>query len=176
MRRLLPALTLLALAAPVTADGQPPRIRVGVPGYVQPVSIDSLASTIDVAAPRGETFAAAVAVFEELKIPVDTRDSNAGVVGNSRIIKLRNFAGEPMSRLLNCGSGMTGPNADSWRIYISIFALVEGKGSDKSVLRVGFIAGAQDIQGASKDPVACGTTGIFETMFGDRVKKRLALT
>ena len=81
-----------------------------------------------------------------------------------------------MSRLLNCGSGMTGPNADSWRIYISVFALVEGKGSDKSVLRVGFIAGAQDIQGASKDPVACGTTGIFETMFGDRVRKRLALT
>ena len=114
--------------------------------------------------------------FEELKIPVDTRDSNAGVVGNSRIIKLRSFGGAPMSRLLNCGSGMTGPNADSWRIYITVLAFVEGKGSDKSVLRVGFIAGAQDIQGASKDPVACGTTGAFEMMFADRVKKRLALT
>ena len=174
MRRLLPALALVATS--VTAEAQTQRIRVGVPGYQQPLSIDSLASVIDIAAPKSETFAAATAVFEELKIPVDTRDSNAGVVGNSRIIKLRSFGGAPMSRLLNCGSGMTGPNADSWRIYITVLAFVEGKGSDKSILRVGFIAGAQDIQGASKDPVACGTTGAFEMMFADRVKKRLALT
>lgn len=173
MRRLLLALAMLA--PPAIAEGQPPRIRVGVPGFPQPLSIDSLASVFDIDAPKGAIFAASAAVLEELKIPVDSRDSVSGIIGNAHLVRMRNLAGKPMSRLLNCGSGMTGPNAESWRIHIAVFALVEGKGSEKSVLRVGFVAGAQDIAGSSKDPVACGTTGIFESMFADRVKKRLAL-
>ena len=43
----------------------------------------------------------------------------------------------------------------------------------QALRRVGFIAGAKDVDGASKDAVACGTSGTFESMFADRVKKRL---
>jgi hypothetical protein len=173
MRRLLLAMVLAVV--PVIAGAQHSRVRVGLPGFPAPISIDSLASIVEIEAPRGKTFAAAEAVLKELKIAVDTRDSVQGVIGNSRLVQMRRLAGKPMSRFLNCGSGMTGQYADEWRIHIALFAIVEAKGPDKTILRTGFVAGAQDIQGASKDPVQCGTTGMFELDFAERVKKRVLL-
>jgi hypothetical protein len=172
MKRFL--LALFLVVAPATTSAQAPRVRSAVPGYPRSLSMDSLASAVEILASKGAIFAAASAVFSDLKIPLGTHDSVGGIVGNGNLIKLHSLAGAPMSRLLNCGSGMTGPNADDWRIYISVFAMIEGKSDEKSVLRVGFIAGAKDVQGAAKDAVACGTTGVFESMFIDRVKKRLA--
>lgn len=171
MKRRILALVIAMIPAIGHAQIQP--VRAWIPGYMQTLSIDSLSAPFDMMASRGATFAAASAVFDELKIPMQVRDSAAGVIGNPSYIKMRNLAGMGMSRLLSCGSGMTGPNADSWRIYITVFAFVEGKGDDKSVLHVGFIGGAKDIDGASKDAVACATSGLFESTFADRVKKRL---
>lgn len=169
------ALSLLALAiAALPADAQASRFRFSVPGYQAPVLFDSVASVIEIDAPKGPTFNALSLVFQELKIPVDTRDSVSGLIGNPRITKMRNFAGAPMSRLLNCGYGMTGQHADNWRIYLTVLAVVEGRGSDRSTLRLAFIAGAQDMEGASKDAVMCATTGRLETMITDRVKDRVA--
>lgn len=158
---------------PAVAHAQIQHVRAWIPGYMQTLSIDSLAAPFDIMASRGATFAAAAAVFDELKIPMQVRDSVAGVIGNASYIKMHNIAGMGMSRVLGCGSGMTGPNADTWRVYITVFAFVEAKGQDRSVLHVGFIGGAKDIDGASKDAVACATSGLFESNFADRVKKRL---
>ncbi|MEO7963923.1 MAG: hypothetical protein ABIT38_08445 [Gemmatimonadaceae bacterium] len=171
MKRFLLAIVLFGV--PAMVHGQAPRVRAAVPGYQRSLSMDSLASAFDIVASRGATFAAAAAVFDELKIPVDSRDSVGGVVGNTHLVAMHRFGGKQMSSMLSCGNGMTGPNADAWRIYITVMAMIEEKGEDKTILRVGFIAGAKDVDGASKDAVACGTLGTFESMFADRVKKRL---
>ena len=57
---------------------------------------------------------------------------------------------------------------------ITALAFVDAKDSANTVLRVAMLGGAEDIQGSSKDPVACGSTGGFENFLFDRVKKRLA--
>lgn len=176
MRPILAPVLALILLAPSLAGAQLSRFRFSVPGYTSPVIFDSVATTVDIAAPRGATFGAVSAVLQELKIPTDNRDSLQGLIGNSRIAKMRNFAGTPMSRLLNCGSGMTGLHADAWRIYISLFVLVEPRGSDASTLRIAFIAGAQDVEGVSKDAVMCASTGALESMLTERVRKRLLAT
>lgn len=166
------AASLASALAPALAHAQVPKIRAAVPGYQTAVSLDSVATNVDILASRGALFAATSGVFEELKIPIDTRDSLQGIVGISRTDKMRSFAGMRMSQILDCGAGMTGLNADNWRIYMTVYAFVEGK-EDKSKLHVAFVAGAKDVEGASKDAVSCGSTGAFESMFADRVKKRL---
>lgn len=173
MRPILAQVLALILLSPSLADAQLSRFRFSVPGYTAPVIFDSVATTVSVPASRTATFGAVSAVLEELKIPVDNRDAQRGFIGNSRIAKMRNFAGAPMSRLLNCGSGMTGLHADAWRIYITLFVLVEPRGDDASTLRIAFIAGAQDVEGVSKDAVMCASTGALETMLTERVRKRL---
>jgi hypothetical protein len=119
---------------------------------------------LEIPASRGEVFTVAAAALEqEFKIELRMRDSLAGVVGNLEIVKMRTLGRSPMSRYVSCGSGMTGPNADSYRIYLAIAALVDSIGPGKTMLGVALAAAAQDLQGSSKAPLMCGSTGALET-------------
>ena len=174
----LPTLALLAAAALAViaprAHAQNVRVRIGIIGHDGPVAVDSLATAVTIAAPRGVVFHQAAQVFAELKVQIDARDSVRGMVGVTSTPKMRQFAGRSISRWLNCGSGITGLNADNWRVYITAYAFVDAVDSASTTLRLAMVGGAQDVQGASTDPVACGSTGGFETMFADRVKSRIA--
>lgn len=158
------ALFLLAAslhAAPM--HGQAYRARVRLPGYDAAIALDTLAIRTDFAAPAAEVFSTAAAVLEvELKIELKTRDSTAGVVGNLEMAKMRTLGRVPLSRYVSCGSGMTGANADNWRVYLAVVAFVDPLPGNKTRLSVAVAAGAQDYQGHSKQPVACGSTGALE--------------
>lgn len=119
---------------------------------------------VDTALPAsaGAVFFAARQVFFELKIPVPIADSTQGYLINGRFIKLRQLAGFPLSTYLNCGSGMTGPNADSFRATMAIAALIDATGPNTSRLRLTVLAGAESTEGVSKSAVACGSTGVLE--------------
>ncbi|MCC6930634.1 MAG: hypothetical protein IT359_16720 [Gemmatimonadaceae bacterium] len=169
---LVVAAAAIAVAAP-RAHAQV-RVRIGIIGHDGPVAVDSLATAISIAAPRAVVFHQAAQVFAELKVQVDARDSVRGMVGITSSPKMRQFAGRSISRWLNCGSGITGSNADNWRVYITAYAFVDAADSATTTLRLAMVGGAQDVQGTSTEPVACGSTGGFETMFADRVKTRIA--
>lgn len=171
MRALAVLLASLLVVAP--APGQASRVRLTIMGHNAPVIVDSAASFFTIAASRGATFHAAAQAMLELKIAVNSRDSLRGMVGMANIAHNRLFARSPISRFLNCGSGMTGANADNWRVYITVFAFVDAVDSTSTTLRVAAIGGARDVAGTSTAPVACGSTGAFEAMFADRVKARL---
>lgn len=178
MRIAVPALTALtALALHVAATpaaGQNVRVRVGIVGHPAPVAIDSLASIHTIQAPRARVFHAVAQILAELKIPIDTRDSVRGILGVTGLPQMRRFANAPISRYLNCGSGITGANADNWRVFITTFALVDAVDSATTELRLAMVGGARDVAGSSTYPVACGTTGAFESLIAERVAKRLA--
>lgn len=169
----LVAAAALAVSAP-RAHAQNVRVRIGIIGHDGPVAVDSLATAVTIAAPRGVVFHQAAQVFAELKVQIDARDSVRGMVGITSSPKMRQFAGRPISRWLNCGSGITGSNADNWRVYITAYAFVDAADSTSTTLRLAMVGGAQDVQGTSTEPVACGSTGGFETMFADKVKSRIA--
>lgn len=154
----------VALVLQATAlSGQAYRARVRLPTHPQVIALDTLAIRTELAAPAAEVFAVTAAVLElELKIELKTRDSTAGLVGNLELVKMRTLGRAPLSRYVSCGNGMTGPNADNHRIYLAVIAFVDPLPENKTRLGVAVTAGAQDVQGNAKQPVACGSTGALE--------------
>ena len=114
-------------------------------------------------------FNAAVQVFKALKIKTDLLDSTRAEVGNLNLVESRTFAGQRMSSWLRCGEGMTGPNADTWRIYMAVVSGVERARDDSSRVRTLIAATARNMAGGSSNPVRCATTGMFEIMVGQRI-------
>ena len=172
MRLLLASLALSVVAS--SASAQNVRVRIAIAGHRGPVAVDSLASTTTIDSPRGVVFHAVSQVFAEFKVPIDSRDSVRGLVGVTSMPKMRSFANKPISRWLNCGMGITGSNADNWRVFITLFAFTDAQDSTHTTLRLAMVGGAQDVAGNSTEPVACGSTGVFESLVNERVKLRIA--
>lgn len=170
MRRTLACLALALCAS--TLGAQYARARVWPPGFKTQLALDTIGLPNDIAAPVGKTFRAVVAAFDELKIPLDTRDSLGGMVGNMNLVRTHSMAGSQLSRWFNCGTGITGPNADNWRMYIALAALLDRLSADSTRLRIGMVAGAQDMQGNSKEPVQCSTSGALEASLLQLTKAR----
>jgi hypothetical protein len=168
----------LILALVVTAgsvNGQNLRARVWLPGFTTQTALDTMSVPEELDASYGKAYTAVIAAFDELKIQLDTRDSARGLVGNLSLVRRSSLAGSQMSRWLNCGTGITGPNADNWRIYIAVAALLDRVSTtNKTQVRVAMLAGAQDMQGNSKDPVVCASSGGIETKVLELVKKRIS--
>lgn len=164
---------MLLLASHVL-EAQPARGRVNLPGFRETVVLDTLAVEFELEAPPPQAFTAAVAAFASMKIPLEVRDSLGGLVGNLRLTMMRRLDDEPLSRFLNCGTTMTGPSADSYRVYSALLAIVDPLPRNRTRLRIAFAAGARDFFGPSTEPVSCGSSGILEARMANRVKALLS--
>lgn len=159
----------LFLVASSLGAQRPTAVRL--PGHPAPMSLDSGSVDVTLPASAGAAFFFARQAFFELKIPTPFADSARGYLINGRFIKLRSLAGFPLSTYMNCGAGMTGPNADAWRVTMAIAALIDATGPSTSRLRLNVLAGAESVEGVSKSAVACGTTGVLE----DRILETIRL-
>ena len=166
------ALFLASLAAS-SLRAQLYRARVWLPAYPNVIALDTIAIRTEFPAPRLEAFQVTAAVMEaELKIELKVRDSTAGVVGNMELVKMRKLGRTPLSRYVSCGQGMTGANADSYRVYLALIAFVDTVPGKGIRLSVALAAAAQDLQGSSKPPVKCGSTGLLEGQVRRQVAAR----
>lgn len=157
----------LFLVASGVGAQRPTAVRL--PGYLAAMSLDSGSVDVTLPASAGAVFFAARQVFFELQIPTPMADSARGYLINGRFIKLRSLAGAPLSTYLDCGSGITGPNADAFRVIMAIAAFVDATGPTTSRLRLTVLAGAESTEGASKSAVACASSGLLE----DRVLRTI---
>jgi len=175
--RLLAFVLTLVLLAPVPSRAQTPRARVWLPGYAQSFLLDTLSVRYEIAAPPGRVVAAVADVMTAMKIPVEVRDSVAGVVGVASTKKRQQLGGVRMSVYLYCGDGMVGAYADRYQITFALLVLVDpGRAPGTTEARVGFAAGGRDIEGgALKDPVVCQTNGKFERRLVDEIQAKLGL-
>lgn len=155
--------------APHTLRAQT-QTRIGIIGHPGTVSLDSLATEVQIDAPQARTFSAVAKLFDELKVSVDVSDPTSGTIGASNVPTRRTFANERMSTYLNCGRTMTGPIADSYRVYVTVVAFMSPVDANHTKLRIAMVGGAQDLAGNSTEPVQCGTTGRFETRIFERVR------
>jgi hypothetical protein len=160
----------LFVASTVGAQ-RPAAIRL--PGHPAPVSLDSASLDATLPASAGVVFFAARQVFFELQIPTPLADSARGYLINGRFIKLRSLAGAPLSTYLNCGAGMTGPNADAYRVTMAIAAFVDATGPSTSKMRVTLLAGAESVEGVSKSAVACTTSGLLEERIFRTIRNKI---
>jgi hypothetical protein len=158
--------------APRVAEGQ--RVIVTLRAHPTPIVMDTIGHPVEVNAPFQRVYLAAVLAFEGLKIPLETRDSVAGRVGNLNLTQSRRLAGSNLSRFLDCGSTMTGLRADSYRIEMPLIVLLDRAGQAKTRVRVGLVASARDMSGTSTEPVLCLSTGVLEARIHESIGRHVA--
>jgi hypothetical protein len=76
-----------------------------------------------------------------------------------------------MTDLVSCVAGITGPNAASFRIFMSIIVTIKADASGATVLAVLFQATARDmVRGTSNDRLVCAGTGRVEQVLMERIR------
>lgn len=131
------------------------------------------ASAADIDAPPTAVWAAVKKVFADLEVPVTLENPPGHQLGNPNFFKSRQFGGQRMTEFVDCGSGVTGPNASSFRIFMNVLVDVLPKTGGGSTIRTTFSALGQDVTGGSSDRIPCGSTGRLELMINNRVKAAL---
>jgi hypothetical protein len=116
---------------------------------------------------------AAKKVYADLEVPVTVESTASRQIGNSNFFRSRQFAGQAMTQFVDCGSGMTGPKAASYRIYMSLLTEVIPDGKGGTVARTTFVPMGQDLSGGSSDRIPCGTSGRLELLVLDKIKAAL---
>ncbi len=172
---LLTALTLASGGATSLQSQQRRGPLVRMPAYAQPIMLDTMRFTRSATgASKARTFVAMREVYEALKLPVDYSDPANGHIGSLQLRISRRIGGERMSKFFNCGRGMTGDHADSWRLTIAAVSYIEASGDDDATVGTALVAQAQDMSGASTQPVRCGTTGMLEIRMLEMLRERVA--
>ncbi len=177
MRRivLLLALTACASAAPGLEDTTPRQATIlagdrNTPTILadRPVAVSST-----IAAPPAAVWLAAKKTYADFEIPLTVENPSTHQMGNQNFYKSRQLGGRPMVELIDCGSGMTGPKAASYRIYISLLTEMMTDGAGGTKIQTTFVTMGQDMSGNSTDRIPCGSTGRLEQLFLDHVKTQL---
>jgi hypothetical protein len=111
--------------------------------------------------------------FAGFMIPVTLDDAGTKRVGNADFYRSREFMGKRMVELVDCGGGITGPNALTYRIYMSLIVRVNAAPNGQSNVSVQLLATGKDLaSGASSDRIPCGSSGKIEQRLLDEIEKR----
>ncbi len=172
MRSWFPLLIPLLLAPPLAA--QRPRTVILVPGEMTQVIVDTMGTPYAVPFPAPVVYRALFSVLEELKVPIEVNDSVNFQAGTPVFRKQATFAGRQISTWLSCGDGATGPNADSYRVYMVITATIRPQPGDRSELRTVYLAGAVSNSGSANQPMPCESTGRLEVRIHQMLLKKAA--
>lgn len=178
MRYVIRSVALVAMlpALALAQSDVPPMRRNPVEVFDQGrnagVMLDSLALWEKVSAPRVTAFDAAVRVIRHhLKLEVEHADTIAKVVYNRRVTGVRRLVGQPNSRWLRCGMGLTGDHANQWRVTLAYAVFVEPVSPDTSRVGVALFATARNPEGVSTSAVACASTGALEREVINKVRE-----
>jgi hypothetical protein len=128
------------------------------------------AVTSTIAVPPATVWLAVKKAYLEIDVPVTVENPSARQIGNQNFYKTRTFAGHAMTDFVDCGSGMTGPKASTYRIYMSLLTDVIPDGQGGTRVQTTFVPMGQDMMGNSTDRIVCGTTGRLEALFLEHVK------
>lgn len=170
---------LLALAACASARGLPEASSPRQAAIFSSTETGLLlgerprAVAAQIAAPPASVWLAVKKVYADFEIPLTVENPSAQQLGNPNFYKTRQLAGQSMVQFVECGSGMTGPKAASYRIYISSLTTVMTDGRGGTTVQTTFIPRGQDFSGTASDQIPCGSTGRFEAYLLDRVRAAL---
>lgn len=131
------------------------------------------AVAVTIAAPPIAVWLALKKAYADFEIAVTVEDPSTHQIGNASLHKTRVLGGRPMEGFVECGSGMTGPKAATYRIYISLLTTVTSDDNGGTKVQTVFIPMGQDMSGNSSDRIPCATTGRFEKLFLDRVTAKI---
>jgi hypothetical protein len=134
---------------------------------------DTHVAVASLSATRSEAWEPLLEAWAEVGLPEPAADRPSFTVSISNHTVQRRLARTPLSQYLSCGTSISGPNADSHRIRLTVNALLEPAGEERSVLHVRVEAVAHSTEGASASPLQCATLGKLEAAIVSSVQRRL---
>jgi hypothetical protein len=135
----------------LTSDARGRQIRIDASGP----PADSLSTSPDSA------FRALVAAYGELGLATPLLETSSRRVGDPRMQVSRSLKGEPLSRFLSCGEGLSGPRANTDRIMLSVVSQVRPREGGGSTIETKVTAVAVDMGGRGGQ-APCTSTGELE--------------
>ena len=170
----LPLLILATALAAAPLAAQHTRTMVVIPGRLTRVITDTTGTLYEVPFPAAKTYTAVLRTYEALKLPAEVRDSANGRVETGVFHRRGDIGGKQISTYLSCGDGITGPYADSYRVYMIVMTTVEPRGPDRSAIRSVLLGGAVNVSEGARQPMACESTGRWEIRLHKEVLARAA--
>ena len=170
---LLAMLGLGALAAPAAA--QRSRVVIVVPGKLTREVSDTMGRPYEVPYPVSRAYEALREVYAELKLPREVEDSAGAQVATQMFYRQGSLAGRQLSSFLHCGEAITGPIADTYRIYLNIWSTLVPQGRSDAVLRTVVFAGAVNVSEGSRQPLPCESRGRLELRIHQLLLQKLVL-
>lgn len=172
-------MAVTALTARPAPAQEAVRVRVQLPAWRGSIVLDTLALRNRVefdAAPASVWPALAAAVRGLDPALAEVADSTVGLVAGPGVVAFRRLAGDAMSRWLDCGTGMTGPQANTSRVTLAFAAILDPLPGNRSRLGLALTASALDRSGSTSVAVQCNTFGTLEAAVIEATERRLGLT
>lgn len=127
-----------------------------------------------VAAARPQAWEHLLAAWQELGLVDPAGDPRTFTLRVTERVVMRRLGDTPLSVYLDCGRSMTGWNADTHRVRLTVHSLLERVSADSTRVHTRVDAVAHSTGGASAAPMACTTKGVLESRVGQRVAQHAA--
>jgi hypothetical protein len=121
---------------------------------------DASASEDIVPLASGPAWAALMRAYATLGIPITASEPNKRLLGSGPVRAHRKFAGQSLSQSLDCGSSITGDNADMYEVTMRLVSQIEPAG-DSSIVRTQIAATATAV-GSSNSALHCTSKRTLE--------------
>jgi len=168
------AITALACAtAPQNVshiETKEPVVLTGMGGIIKGERPTSARLTAGV--PAASAWKATFQIYDALGIPLTYQDPERHQLGNKDFWKSGKVGPLAMADAVDCGMGMTGRKADTYRIYMALVTTIDGQADTASILHTTLIAQGQDVRGGSADRIPCASTGALESVINESIVKQ----
>lgn len=108
-------------------------------------------------------------LVEEAGIRVTIAEPANGLLGTRRVRAVRRLGRSPISTFLSCGENMTGPNADTYHVFLTLLATISPTVGGGTAFQLEFHGDAVDVPGGRPERLPCSTTGRLEQRLVDRL-------
>ena len=168
-------LNACASASATTAGGQRDKVVDVTDNSVRTRPEATLHEDLSLAVPPDSVFAALKAAYADLGIEVKYSNPGTGEIGNLEFVRMHRLAGDRITDFVNCGSGITGPAADNYRITMLLVSTVKAEGTGSRVETRFQARGVDSTQGVSAPASQCQSLGTLEQKLHNALKEKLGV-
>jgi hypothetical protein len=156
---------LVACASSGTAgtEYEQSHVIVDAPGgrYDMLLTRDNALSTDTLALPASRAWRGLLQTYAGLGVPLQGADGQHYMIATQPFRAHGEFAGERLSRWIDCGQSLTGDNATSYEVTLRLGTLIDTSDTGRSIVRTAVNATAI-APGSGTTPVQCATRGALE--------------
>ena len=129
---------------------------------------------VTVRASVGDVWEALIATYEELGIPLTTRDVPTLTLGNGELRVRRRLGTVSLVTYIDCGDTQGGRSAETYEVVLSIYSQIQSVAPNTNRVRSSFQSMGRPVAIAS-DYRRCRSTGGLEKRFGELLRKHLGM-